>query len=169
MVALSLLTVSEDCSMRVFWTVWSWVNWVWISFWPWSSEVTSRCSSMISRATARAGRGPTRLPATALRNMAPPKNIRLRMRIRKPPKLRARRVEAMIDSQSLNVMGDGPRSKWLYGEKEEKRLRINTETTDEECGERGEEETQEGRPKPPLQIIQVGYFAWTKWPRRFWA
>src|SRR5229473_2934572 len=66
--------------------VWSWVIWVESSFWPWSREVTSRWSSMSSRATASAGRGPTRLPASAPVRTAALKMATWRIRMNDPPK-----------------------------------------------------------------------------------
>src|ERR1700751_5579613 len=47
---------------------------------------------MISRATARAGLGPTRLPASALRNMAPEKMRMLRVRMVVPPRDESKRL-----------------------------------------------------------------------------
>src|ERR1700741_5331130 len=47
---------------------------------------------MISRATARAGFGPTRLPASALRNMAPGTMRMLRVRMVVPPRDESKRL-----------------------------------------------------------------------------
>jgi len=66
-VALSLPTLSPDCSTSVRITVWSWVICVDKSFCPCSREVTSRCSSISSRAT----RSPARDPSSFRRSCLP--------------------------------------------------------------------------------------------------
>jgi hypothetical protein len=71
---LSLFTASSDCSMSVRCTAAFCVISVCMFCWPWISWVTPVCSSMISRATAPAGAGPSNAPPRAPASMAEPKN-----------------------------------------------------------------------------------------------
>src|SRR5579859_5319221 len=80
------LTLSLKPPTTVLIAVWSWIICVDMSFCPCKMEVTSRCRSMISLATASTGRGPSRLPQMAPAKTAALKMAMLRIRMTNPPR-----------------------------------------------------------------------------------